>query len=128
MPFRPALLCLIRALILAVAGLGFASAAQALTLDEALAKTPASTLFQGAEAYGAPQGSPAIVPVLQGTETLGYAYLASDFTASTGYSGKPIHILVGIDPTGVVRGLSLIEHHEPIVLIGIPEEIGRAHV
>lgn len=122
MPVRPALLCLLRALILAVAGLGWASVAQALTLDEALAKTPASQLFGGADAYGAPQGSPAIVPVMRGTETLGYAYLASDFTASTGYSGKPIHILVGIDPKGVVQGLSLIEHHEPIVLIGIPEE------
>ena len=122
MSFRPALLCLLRLTILVGAVLGFASVVQAATLEEALARTPASELFQGADAYGAPQGSPAIVPVMRGTETLGYAYLASDFTASTGYSGKPIHILVGIDPKGVVQGLGLIEHHEPIVLIGIPEE------
>ncbi|MDO5371004.1 FMN-binding protein, partial [Paracoccus sp. (in: a-proteobacteria)] len=122
MPFPAAFLCLMRVLIFALAGLGFASAAQALTLDEALAKTPAADLFAGAESYGPPQGDPAIVPVMRGAETLGYAYLASDFTPSTGYSGKPIHILVGIDPAGVVRGLSMIEHHEPIVLIGIPEE------
>lgn len=122
MPFPAAFLCLMRVLIFALAGLGFASAAQALTLDEALAETPAADLFAGAESYGPPQGDPAIVPVMRGAETLGYAYLASDFTPSTGYSGKPIHILVGIDPAGVVRGFSMIEHHEPIVLIGIPEE------
>ncbi|WP_233253453.1 NosR/NirI family protein [Paracoccus binzhouensis] len=97
------------------------SAAQALTLDEALAKTPPAQLFEGAERYGAPQGSPAIVPVLKGGETLGYAYLNSDFTPSTGYSGKPIRIVVGIDRKGVIRGIHMVEHHEPIVLIGIPE-------
>src|SRR5690606_36671169 len=40
---------------------------------------------------------------------------------SVGYSGKPIHILVGIDPKGVVTGLKLVGHSEPIVLVGIPE-------
>ncbi|MFC3568880.1 NosR/NirI family protein [Paracoccus sp. TOH] len=97
------------------------SAGQALTLDEALAKTPPSQLFEGAESYGAPEGEPAIVPVLKGGETLGYAYLNSDFTPSTGYSGKPIRIVVGIDRKGVIRGIHMVEHHEPIVLIGIPE-------
>ncbi|WP_157404056.1 NosR/NirI family protein [Paracoccus sp. N5] len=96
-------------------------AAQALTLAEALDKTPPTQLFAEADAYGAPQGDPAIVPVLKGGETLGYAYLNSDFTASTGYSGKPIRIVVGIDAKGVIRGINLVEHHEPIVLIGIPE-------
>nr|WP_323718689.1 4Fe-4S binding protein [Paracoccus aminovorans] len=93
----------------------------ALTLAEALDKTPPATLFEGADAYGPPEGDPAIVPVLRGGEKLGYAYLNSDFTASTGYSGKPIRIVVGIDPQGVIRGINLVEHHEPIVLIGIPE-------
>ncbi|WP_254433770.1 NosR/NirI family protein [Paracoccus yeei] len=96
-------------------------AAQALTLAEALDKTPPTQLFAEADAYGTPQGDPAIVPVLKGDQTLGYAYLNSDFTASTGYSGKPIRIVVGIDAKGVIRGINLVEHHEPIVLIGIPE-------
>jgi NosR/NirI family nitrous oxide reductase transcriptional regulator len=41
---------------------------------------------------------------------------------STGYSGKPIHVLVALDTTGKIIGAKLMEHHEPIVLIGIPEE------
>ena len=40
----------------------------------------------------------------------------------SGYSGKPIHMLVGIDPQGVVRGIKLVDHKEPIVLVGIPEQ------
>ena len=96
-------------------------AAQAMTLAEALDKTPPAQLFAGADAYGAPQGDPAIVPVLKAGESVGYAYLNSDFTPSTGYSGKPIRIVVGIDPKGVIRGINLVEHHEPIVLIGIPQ-------
>ena len=30
-------------------------------------------------------------------------------------------MLVGIDAQGVVRGLKLVDHKEPIVLVGIPE-------
>ncbi|AVI58392.1 4Fe-4S binding protein [Paracoccus yeei] len=98
-----------------------AGSAQAMTLAEALEQTPPAQLFAGADAYGTPQGDPTIVPVLKGGEALGFAYLNSDFTPSTGYSGKPIRIVVGIDAQGVIRGINLVEHHEPIVLIGIPE-------
>ena len=42
-------------------------------------------------------------------------------TDATGYSGKPIATLVAADTEGVIRGISLMEHHEPIVLIGIPQ-------
>jgi NosR/NirI family nitrous oxide reductase transcriptional regulator len=41
---------------------------------------------------------------------------------TTGYSGKPIHQLVAMDMQGVIRKVLLVEHHEPIVLIGIPEK------
>ena len=76
--------------------------------------------FAGADRFGEPQGEPPIVPAYRGEELAGYVYLNSDFTRSIGYSGKPIHILVGIDPQGVLRGFKLVEHSEPIVLIGIP--------
>ncbi|WP_237358664.1 NosR/NirI family protein [Rhizobium etli] len=90
-------------------------------LSAYLPKVQPSELFAGADRFGAIQGEPPIAPVLRGNDIVGYAYLNSDFTASTGYSGKPIHIIVGIDPTGVVRGIKLVDHKEPIVLIGIPQ-------
>ena len=61
------------------------------------------------------------MPAYQGDQLLGYVYLNSDFTNAIGYSGKPIHMLVGIDPQGIVRGIKLVDHKEPIVLVGIPE-------
>src|SRR5690606_35407758 len=81
-----------------------------------------SQFFEGADRFGEVKGDPPIAPVYRGDELAGYVYLNSDFTSAVGYSGKPIHILVGIDPSGVIRGFDMVEHHEPIVLIGIPEQ------
>ena len=86
-----------------------------------LKKVQPQEIFPGATRFGEVSGDPPIAPVFRGEELIGYAYLNSDVTNSVGYSGKPIRVLVGIDSQGVVRGLKLIEHKEPIVLIGIPE-------
>lgn len=103
----------------------FLSAAHALadeSLQHFLSGTQPNELIQGADAYGAAEGTPPLVPVLSGGKAVGYAYLNTDFSSAVGYSGKPIRVLVGIDPKGVIRGIKLVEHKEPIVLIGIPQE------
>ncbi len=86
---------------------------------EFLPKAQPSEFFPGADRFGAPQGNPPLVH--QGDRLLGYVYLNSDFTSAVGYSGKPVQILVGIDPNGVITGIKLVDHKEPIVLVGIPE-------
>ncbi len=63
------------------------------------------------------QGDPPILPVYADDSLLGYVYLNSDFTGSVGYSGKPVHMLVGIDTAGVITGFELVDHKEPIVLV-----------
>lgn len=106
-----------------IAALSFASPGHAAgQLATYLEKVEPSELFDGADRFGELSGDPPIAPVMRGDELLGYAYLNSDFSSSIGYSGKPIHIVVGIDPKGVIRGFKLVDHKEPIVLIGIPEE------
>ncbi|GAA0585208.1 NosR/NirI family protein [Craurococcus roseus] len=90
-------------------------------LGDHLPQVRPAELFAGADRFGAQQGDPPIAPVYGGDRLLGYAYLNTDLTTATGYSGKPIHLVVGIDTDGVVRGIKLVEHKEPIVLIGIPE-------
>ncbi len=47
------------------------------------------------------------------------AFVNADWIDSTGYSGKPIEILVGPGADGKIAGAQLIDHHEPIILIGI---------
>jgi NosR/NirI family transcriptional regulator, nitrous oxide reductase regulator len=77
--------------------------------------------FPGADLLGDVLGDPPLVQALSGGELIGYVYLNSDFVNSTGYSGKPIHQLIAIDMNGVIRQVLLVEHHEPIVLVGISE-------
>ena len=69
-----------------------------------------------------PKASLRSLPAYAGDRLLGHVYLNSDFANAVGYSGKPIQMLVGIDPLGVIRGIKLVDHKEPIVLVGIPEK------
>lgn len=91
-------------------------------LAKFLTETPAAALVEGADAYGPLRDELPVAPVLRGGETLGYAFLTSDFVGTTGYSGKPIHTLVAVGPDAKIIGVRLVKHSEPIVLIGIPNE------
>src|SRR5262249_23439193 len=91
-------------------------------LPEFLAKVSPSDLVSGADRFAAPAGNPPAAAVLAGERTVGYAFVNSDWVNSTGYSGKPIEILVGLGTDGKIAGARLMDHHEPIVLIGIPPE------
>jgi NosR/NirI family transcriptional regulator, nitrous oxide reductase regulator len=90
-------------------------------LGALLPKIAPADFFPEADRFGPSQGEPPIAPVYRGDQLQGFVYLNSDFANAIGYSGKPIHVLVGIDPDGVIKGLKLVDHKEPIVLIGIPE-------
>jgi NosR/NirI family transcriptional regulator, nitrous oxide reductase regulator len=111
-------------LVLLVASAFFASsslASAANRLGEFLPQAQVETVFPGADRIGDPAGSPPLAPVYRGDELTGYVFLNSDFADSTGYSGKPMHIVAGVDLQGRITGIQLIAHQEPIVLIGISE-------
>jgi NosR/NirI family nitrous oxide reductase transcriptional regulator len=90
-------------------------------LAEFAAHATPQDFFPNATRFGEPQGEPPILPAYAGDRLLGYVYLNSDFTSAIGYSGKPVHMLIGIDTEGAITGLKLVEHKEPIVLVGVPE-------
>ena len=81
-----------------------------------------SEIFPGADRLGEIEKDPAVVSAFRGDELLGYVFINSDYVNATGYSGKPIHLLIAIDLQAVIQNVVLVEHHEPIVLIGIPEK------
>ncbi len=97
------------------------AAAQDSVLPQFLSEIAPADLVPGADAYGPIRDDLAVAPVLKGTETLGYAFITSDFVGTTGYSGKPIHTMVAVSPEAKVLGVKLVKHSEPIVLIGIPD-------
>lgn len=115
--FRPNLV----ALLLVLFALTAAPVQAQAVLSQYLDDVPAGTLVPGADAFGPIRDDIAAAPVLQGGEVIGWAFVTSDFVGTTGYSGKPIHTMVALDPAARVIGLQLVKHSEPIVLIGIPE-------
>jgi len=54
-------------------------------------------------------------------EILGYAFETNDLAKIPAYSGEPVNMLVAIDPEGTYLAAKVLEHHEPIILAGIPE-------
>jgi NosR/NirI family nitrous oxide reductase transcriptional regulator len=90
-------------------------------LAEFLPKLQAGDIDPGATAFGAAEGDPAVAPLTKDGRLVGYAFLNADVVDATGYSGKPINIVIGLDLQGRITGAKLVEHHEPIVLVGIAE-------
>ena len=86
-----------------------------------LEKVSVSELVPGADSYGEIREDLPVVPALKAGEPIGWVFLTSDFVSTIGYSGKPIHTLVGVDDDAIVTGVRLVKHSEPIVLIGIPD-------
>ncbi|WP_372611386.1 4Fe-4S binding protein [Aquicoccus sp.] len=95
--------------------------AQQPHLSRFLDEMPASDLVEGADGYGQMREDLPVAPVLKDGETVGWAFIASDFVGTTGYSGKPIHTMVAVDTDARVSGVQLVKHSEPIILIGIPD-------
>jgi NosR/NirI family transcriptional regulator, nitrous oxide reductase regulator len=65
--------------------------------------------------------SPPVHPVYQLDELLGYAFESNHYSALQGFSGKPIRLLIGLDPEGTLSGVRVLEHHEPVFLHGLGE-------
>ncbi|MCW9034028.1 MAG: NosR/NirI family protein [Rhodospirillales bacterium] len=97
------------------------SEGRAASLDELLAKGVWRDVFPSADSAGGSEGHPPAAPVFSGNEKVGYLFLTSELVKSVGYSGKPVETLVGLNLKGIITGAKVIEHHEPILILGIPE-------
>ncbi|MDQ2090094.1 NosR/NirI family protein [Marimonas arenosa] len=94
--------------------------ARADTLASFLQDLSPSDLAPGADGFGPVRDDIKVAAVRRGGDTIAWAFLTSDFVGTTGYSGKPIHVVAAIDNDAVLTGVKLVKHSEPIVLIGIP--------
>ncbi len=86
-----------------------------------LPQLPWKDIFTDATHIGKFQGTPPAATVFHGDKPVGYLFHTKQITPIPAYSGKPMDMLVGIDPQGRIVGIKVIEHHEPILLVGIPE-------
>ena len=85
-------------------------------------------MFPALQRVGPLDGDPPAAVLYAADEILGYALLSADIAPIPAYSGKPINTLVGFDTQGVVRGLHIVHHEEPILVIGVSEADMAAYV
>ncbi|WP_083699850.1 transcriptional regulator NosR [Shewanella sp. UCD-KL12] len=78
-------------------------------------------IFPQASYISEKEGTLALRTVYKGEEILGYAFETNDLARIPAYSGEPVNTLVAIDPSGRYLAARVLEHHEPIILAGIPE-------
>lgn len=95
---------------------------QETALERYLAEATPGRILPGADRFELSDSAPPVARLFRGDSHVGYGFLNSDHVNSVGYSGRPIHILVGVDLDGTIAGLELVHHDEPIVLIGISEQ------
>ncbi|MDX9686239.1 4Fe-4S binding protein [Halopseudomonas formosensis] len=91
--------------------------------EQALIEERISQFFPQVTAISEPEGEYGIRTLADGVGTVyGYAFESINVLNIPAYSGKPINMLILLDTEGVIQDAYVLEHHEPILLIGIPEQ------
>ncbi len=89
---------------------------------EALSGQVVQAVMPGATRVGAWEGSPPAAPVFRDGRQIGYLLSTKDVVGAAGFSGKVFDILVGLDLDGRLTGARILEHDEPILIIGVTEK------
>ena len=92
------------------------------------AHVPCREVLPAADSFSLRMGRPAYVEGYRtqsggGRTTVGYVFLTTDVVDIPAYSGKPIISLIGMDAAGIITGIRILRHSEPILLLGIPEAV-----
>ena len=75
-------------------------------------------VMPGADRFEPVAGPPPYWRAFHNAKPAGLVLSTGRVTGSVGYSGKPLDILVGLDPAGVISGALVLEQHEPIMATG----------
>ena len=113
------------AIVVILAGL----ASLTLSSQVAIAESPidcidlgCSAVLPGAERFEAQGEQPFVTGYDASGQVVGWVARSTDVVDIKAYSGKPLVTLIGIGPKGTIKGARLLEHGEPILLVGIPEK------
>jgi NosR/NirI family nitrous oxide reductase transcriptional regulator len=98
---------------------------QLSTDPDLCAYVPCQNVMPGADSFSHRMGKPAYVEAFRsekdGRKLIGYVFLSTDIVDIPAYSGKPVVTLIGMDTEGIITGVRVLKHSEPILLLGIPE-------
>ncbi|MES2319363.1 MAG: 4Fe-4S binding protein [Pseudomonadota bacterium] len=86
------------------------------------AEAPCHDVMPLAQRFSLRKGRPSYVDAYDAAgKVIGHVFLSTDVVDIPAYSGKPIVTLIGMDAAGVITGVRVLKHSEPILLAGIPE-------
>jgi NosR/NirI family nitrous oxide reductase transcriptional regulator len=114
------------AVLIAAALLASAIGAQAQTGNGS--KALQRHIFPDATRFGAYTGNPPAAPAYREGPLAGYVFHSQQVIASTGFSGKSLDVLVGLDLKGRITGAEIVSHQEPILVIGLSDADLKAFV
>ena len=103
---------LVWCLLLFAASTSLASATENSTNQPIQSLIP--TLFDNADRAGEKLSDVSAWPVYSNDQLVGYAFQSIDLVDLRGFAGKPINLLIGIDTAGTLKGVRVLEHHEPM--------------
>lgn len=81
------------------------------------------SILPDADHFGPIEGEPPAAAVHKGGRLTGYVFASTDVIEIPGYSGQPIDLLVGIDMSGHITGVALLDHHEAILRSHFPKGV-----
>ena len=89
------------------------------------AYAPCREVIPAADSFSHRKGRPSYVEAYRSEggarQRIGYVFLSTDIVDIPAYSGKPVITLLGMDLKGIITGVKILRHSEPILLVGIPE-------
>jgi NosR/NirI family transcriptional regulator, nitrous oxide reductase regulator len=99
--------------------------AEALSGPDLCARAPCGDVMPAAQQFSKRMGMPSYVEAYAlengKKRVVGYVFLSTDVVDIPAYSGKPVVTLIGMDTRGIITGVRILKHSEPILLAGIPE-------
>ncbi len=99
--------------------------AQLLHGEDLCAAAPCREVMPAAQQFSKRKGAPSYVDAFASENgkprLVGYVFLSTDVVDIPAYSGKPVVTLIGMDTKGIITGVRVLKHSEPILLAGIPE-------
>nr|WP_307728166.1 4Fe-4S binding protein [Massilia terrae] len=88
------------------------------------AAAPCRDVLPSAVAFSQRRGAPFYVEGYDAARhVVGYVFLSTDVVDIPAYSGKPVVTLIGMDTGGIITGVRILKHSEPILLAGLPESV-----
>jgi len=110
-------LAVVFALLLVVSMPAPVAAVDRTTIDDPFSERSLSKVYPGADDFSEPSGQYRTVEAYRQVDgerrLVGYVFLTSNVVDVEGYGNEPIEFLVALDTDGTIRGVELVEQHEP---------------